>query len=186
MADERNKVDLTTAEGMLVFALHYGERVRETFNAGGDMPPLVGLVATFDPKAGRSFPQPSGIIVMMPNLAYGKTFPEVVANKEAGATYLRSLVKASKAIGVATAMEVWHSKDPKYRYRDFSEDPNATESIMLLAEHVRFKHPIIRHAKITRNALGRGNAAPFIDPYAGGVVRMAGRFTDLLERGRFA
>jgi hypothetical protein len=61
-----------------------------------------------------------------------------------------------KAIGVVTAMEVWRSTAPRGKYKNFADDPDASEDLMVIGEHIRLPQPVLRVSSISRDAAGKG------------------------------
>jgi hypothetical protein len=175
--------DLATADGMMAFTGHYGDRVRRFFNERDRVIPLVGIVATWNAPARRSFAEPTGIEILMPDMDAGPTFDQVERQKTLASRFIRRLAIESKAIGVVTAMECWLTTNMSFRGKDFAKDPERQEVIVLLAEHIRFPAARLLTAKISRDAAGKGTAAPYVENEG---VRMSGRFTDLLDRERYA
>ena len=181
--EPKDRVDLTTADGMMLYAKSFGEMCRQQFASCGQLFPVVTVIATYDPERKCSFGEPAVIHVAMPDMSVGSNHGEIVAQKRRAATFLRDLVLRTKAIGVVTGMEVWISSNEKFRNRDFSEDPDRREAISVLVEHARFTGTRQLRADITRDAAGNGIVGEFIEDT---TVVLKGRFTDLLGRTRFA
>lgn len=175
-------MNLATIDGMTELEAFFGEKLREEFHAKGRATPAFAVVMTFDPETGHDFPEPKFAVILSPEMAGGETFAEFERRRQVMVGYLQAFIKATKAIGVISGMEVWRSSDPKFRGRSFEEDPNREEILITVAEHVKFAARM-KESRIVRDAAGKGTAEPFRPSDA---VKVEGRFAELLDRTRFA
>lgn len=181
-------VDLATAAGFGAFVTSFGAFARCSMNERGELVPMFGLVVTAqpDPEA-EPFPYPVAARFLFPDMNVAPTLDMVEHQKGQVAGYMRRVAKAAKAVGAISIMETWFSTalrpDGRPKYKDFADDPDREERLILLAEHIRFAAPQFYVARITRNALGRSSAREFALQETSAVK---GRFTDLLDRRRYA
>lgn len=177
---------LVTREGALD-ALEYEKKgALEEFTTTGCVRPRAVLFIGRDPTSGEAM---RNHVTGEP--AHGVAFvyaTNIAARRHAAgfSGYLRDLIESSDACGVIGIFEMWlaegcgpedRSKFPK----DFNDGfPWRKEGILVSLEHVAFDKPLIFWSPISRDAAGKGTAAPFDTSRS--ITGPGGNFMNLLRR----
>lgn len=174
-------MDLATREGVEAFIANDLVYIRERFDEVKGWMAMAVVLASTHPETGEAFPAVTPMPVLIPALPPGEKDGIVAA--------VSGLARAGHAIGISFAAESWMllGYDPANKPKgSFEHVPGRKEILCYSMEHLRLPSPRLYWAEIHRHALGV-TLGPWTNPAEGRTDAVhKGRFTDLLDRTRFA
>ena len=160
-------------------------RCRDLFDRDGCVQPIVFVVATRDAETGETLDPPQLAV------ANAVEFMDDSRGKDQFSRFMGWLAEKTRAIGIVFVSESWaligHEAAKDYDFEKgetIEKHPKRTEVIVVSSDYVKWKNERLAHARITRDAAGKGTGSPFetLDLAA----TMEGRFAGMLHKERFS
>lgn len=175
--------DLSRLEDAKAFVTGLFPLIRANFEQDGEVLPAFFIFVTLNPNTGEVLAKPEAMLVGDVGAM------ENDASKDAYATFLKSLVKTTNAVGIVQVLEAWMFRGTpedvetyrKARARgvQIKDMPGAIEVVNVTFEHCQGKGPYLFTAQITRDSAGKGTLGEFEaagDPEVQSGLKNQGRF----------